>query len=572
MLWTAVAAWSALNAVWVEQMGVQLQPAVLSILLRAPRETGPVLASHLAAQPLWVAVGLLLGGVATVLIAWVLWRPGRVSANRSRHACAAVAAAAMVGVLGVARWAMGGVGVPGLTVEAMDYSSHWEALTWVFRSIGGGGSEADSSRTDYAVAGQREVLTQEGGELERPNLVMVLLESVSWRASSLGDPNADATPYLARLAGDGVSFDTTRVVVSHTSKALWAVLTSSTPVIRSDFVEAAPADRPYESLATILGRFGYRSGFFKMAKGSFECAPGLCCNLGYDWAWFRENLEDTSAYLGYLAGDDCRLIEPALAWAQEGSGPFLLTVLTSVCHDPFEVPAAPVMSPASQLCDRYRQAVRYTDSFLEQFCDCLASRGLDENTIVCVLGDHGTSFRSTAGRGRWFPYEETIRVPWVIRWPGHIKAGQRVRSACSHLDVTPTLLSLMGYDVARAGFEGIDALGQAGGERRHYFSSWYEGSPSGFVEGRRKVVYWPGVDKGFEYDLRADPDEERPGRVGPAETKAIRDAILAWTRRYEIQVDVDRFRSRLLYDHWETFSQGRRAWAYYRSGEGPARR
>ena len=155
---------------------------------------------------------------------------------------------------------------------------------------------------------------------DRPNVVLVFLESYAYSATSLGDGEADTTPFLARMAQEGVEFRQTRVLVSHTTKALWSTLTSTTPEIEANYAESVPVEQGYEGLCSLLRRAGYRSAFFKMGKGSFESAASLCRNLGYDWAWFRENLEDPSAHLGYLAGDDMRMVGPAFEWVDGGEG------------------------------------------------------------------------------------------------------------------------------------------------------------------------------------------------------------------------------------------------------------
>ena len=49
--------------------------------------------------------------------------------------------------------------------------------------------------------------------------------------------------------------------------------------------------------------------------------------------------------------------------------------------------------------------------------EALEARGLRDDTILCVIGDHGDGFRPESRQGRWAPYEEVIRVPWVMRWP-----------------------------------------------------------------------------------------------------------------------------------------------------------
>ena len=99
--------------------------------------------------------------------------------------------------------------------------------------------------------------------------------------------------------------------------------------------------------------------------------------------------------------------------------------------------------------------------------------------------------------------------------------------------------------------------------RRLYFSSWYPESPIGFVEGRRKVVYWPYPDKVFEYDLAMDPGEEDPRRIDPPASEAVKADILDWQGTSQIVIDPRRYTDDLLYEHWRTFSAGRKAWAYY---------
>jgi len=180
-----------------------------------------------------------------------------------------------------------------------------------------------------------------------------------------------------------------------------------------------------------------------------------------------------------------------------------------------------------------------------------------------VLGDHGESFRPDARRGRWVPYEEVLRIPWIIRWPTHVPAGRRVDWPCSQMDVAPTLLSLIGFDVSEAGFDGRDALTPVEPDRRLYFSSWFARSPLGFVEEDRKVVYWPYLRKVFEYDLGEDPGEKDPQLLQGSERESIIADIGRWQQGSTLRFSAKRFRKRLLFEHWYAFSSGRSAWSYY---------
>lgn len=560
-----VSTWAVLNAAWLITSGVQLQPGVLLVLARDPWNLWPLVQTHIVAN---LDKAISLGAIIFGLGAYFLWRfrrPVKVVALRAHHTRRAVAIATAIAVLFVAQSKVRSDPRLGFATELLGFSSHWYALA---STVAGTYEDQDPAvqNVDIPRIGQRQIGLPKCPTKDLPNVVLVLLESISHSATSLGNAKLDTMPHLTRLAAEGVEFRTTRVPVTHTTKAFWTTLTASTPIIRADYIEAVPIDQPYEGLPSILARVGYRSAFFEMSKGSFECAPGFFSNLAFDQAWFRENLQDASAYLGYLGGDDCRMIDPALEWAANESRPFFLMMITSVAHDPYQLPEwfdQPNQSEKTPY-EKYLQTVRYTDYFIGQLCKALKDRRLDENTILCILGDHGAGFRGKAGKGRWIPYEELIRVPWVIRWPGHIKGGQTIDWPSSQLDVTPTILKLIGFDIKDAGFEGKDAFTPSPPDRRIYFASWYANSPRGFVEGTRKIVYWPYLDKVVEYDLSADPGEKNnPKTIGPDEAEQFKRDILIWQNKGQMAIKAKRFTEQVLFSHWQTFSVGQSAWAYY---------
>jgi hypothetical protein len=159
--------------------------------------------------------------------------------------------------------------------------------------------------------------------------------------------------------------------------------------------------------------------------------------------------------------------------------------------------------------------------------------------------------------------EEIIRVPWIIRWPGHVEAGRSIERPCAQIDVAPTILSLAGFDVNNAGFEGQNAFDPCDAQRRLYFSSLPYDGPKGFVEGTRKVVYWPNIDKLLQYDIVLDPYELHPQDVPVGESDSIKSDILRWKDHTRIAIDPKRYIQRVVFSHWQTFSAGESAWAYY---------
>jgi membrane-anchored protein YejM (alkaline phosphatase superfamily) len=556
-----VSTWSVLNTGWLVRSGAQLQPGVLKIMIRDFKELWPFVQPQIAKSLGRIIILAIVVLAGCVYILRCLIRPQKVVLARIHHARWTAAKMLAVIVLLVAQPMFQTNSNPSFTKEILGFSNHWYALVSFVPSLTEG-QHTEVRTRNIARIGEREVIVPKYPSNNLPNIVLVLLESISYSVTPLSNPKLDTMPNLAGLAKESVEFTLTRVPVSHTTQAFWTTLTSTTPAIQAGYAEAIPVEEPYEGLASLLARAGYRSAFFEMSRGSFECAAGFFNNLGFDWAWFRENLEDPSAHIGLVAGDDCSMLKPAFEWASQGSEPFLLMMITTVSHEPFDVPAW-FDKPKEKPYEKYIQAIQFTDYFLGRLREELKGRGLEKNTILCVLGDHGTGFRSQTNKARWCPYEEIIRVPWVIHWPGHVKAGEKIDWPCSQMDVTPTILKLIGFDITNAGFEGRDAFTPSAPDRRFYFSSWFTNSPLGFVEGSRKVVYWPYLDKIFEYDLDADPMEENPKIVSPSEMEQIKREVLSWQDKSQIKINPKRYTEQFLYSHWQTFSTGSFAGAYY---------
>lgn len=553
-----IAVWSVLNLGWMLESRVQFQPGLVKAFFTDLGTVLPLIWSHLKDDKYFsIMLFGLLGSVLGIFI-WKMIRPNLVRPSWILRSRRIVISMGIILVSSLLQPELQSKSKLGFTGEVLAFNSHWHALVSTISSI----QLSDPIQTrNIPMTGQRDVQLPQAPPEKMPNIVLVLWESISYSQTTLADPKLDTTPFLKQLAEQGVQMRQTRALVSHTSKAFWAVLTGTTPVIQQDYVEAIPRDTSYESLPTLLGRSGYRSGFFEMSVGTYECAPGAFHNLGFDWAWFRENLQDESANLGYMAGDDFRMLKPALDWATQETGPFFLMFMTSISHDPFEVPSWYDQDKKDRY-QNYLQSLRCSDEFLKKLCQQLQERGLDKNTILCVLGDHGANLQSWAG-GRVVPYEELIRIPWVISWPGHLTPQEPIEWPCSQLDVTPTLLNLIGYDISQANFEGKNVFEPSPPDRRSYFSAWYANSPLGFIEGNRKIIYWPYLDKVFACDVTKDPQEKNYIPLAESEAESYKREILDWQLHSQIVFDAKWYSEKMLFDHWQVYIIGRTAWTYY---------
>ncbi len=103
----------------------------------------------------------------------------------------------------------------------------------------------------------------------------------------------------------------------------------------------------------------------------------------------------------------------------------------------------PTEKETRELIARYWGLCSLVDSYAGQILETLEELGLDENTIVVYTSDHGDMMGSHQLVAKTVMYQESVRVPFLIRTPGQ-KEARRVSGPVSQIDITPTLLDLMG--------------------------------------------------------------------------------------------------------------------------------
>jgi glucan phosphoethanolaminetransferase (alkaline phosphatase superfamily) len=533
-----VCTWSVIYAGYLIRMGTEVLPRVLLPLVRDPVNAVLMIGVNLIKAP--VASILLLGPslVALVFLFCVLARPALRAYDRRRFSirigvCLAVAVAATF-----ARAFVGGGG------SAYARSPHVRAVMSLFHP------RLEESRRRIPYLDQAQLPLR--GDPVKHNVVIFVLEGVQYAYTSLADEENGLTPHLSSLATRGAQFTNARSSVTHTTKALFAMLTGRFPSASEDLAEAVPAVRHYAGVATILRRqLGYRTAFFQSAKGDFESRPGLVHNLGFEKFWAREDLNDPNSYIAYLACDEFAMLEPIAEWIRQDEQPFALVVLCSVTHDPYDVPQW-YGEPAREPAERYRQTIQYTDGFIRELDAKLAGLGLADNTIFCVVGDHGEAFSEHGLSGHdQIAYEEALRVPFCLRAPSLVAPGTKVTQPVSSIDLTPTLLGLLGFETAGAGFDGIDALGVIPQGRRVYFCGWVREGPSGFVVGDSKYVYDPADKSVCLYGLPADPGEMVRICLPAAQAQEIGDSMVSWRKSTVFRLSQREPGKQTVFGRWE---------------------
>ncbi len=357
--------------------------------------------------------------------------------------------------------------------------------------------------TGYAT----QSLAQFAGSAAGLNVVMISLESTAAQYLSLyGAPDVgrgDPMPNLSILARRALVFENAYAVYPESIKGLFSVLCSRFPAFDSEPEEYENAE--CRSVATVLADAGYRTAMFHSGRFGYLGMEAIIRNRGY------QTLEDAGDIGGNhnssFGVDEPSTVARMLAWIDglPRGQKFFLTYLPIAGHHPYATPE-PGPFPATAEIDQYRNALHYGDASLGALMEGLRVRGLEQNTIWVIYGDHGEAFHQHEGNygHTFFVYEENVHVPLLIVFPRLMRRQERVRKVVSLVDTAPTILDLVAVPTPRD-YQGRTMLD--GTSRMALFFADYSLGLLGLRDGPWKFVYETGSGRAKLFDLERDPRE-----------------------------------------------------------------
>ena len=296
-----------------------------------------------------------------------------------------------------------------------------------------------------------------------------------------------STPVFNRLKSESLSFD--RFYVCPLSAPTRAEMLTGRYFLRTG---VSSVTRGYENMRTdevtiaeVLKENGYTTGCFgKWHNGRYypqhpnrqgfdEFVGFPVGHLGYYFdAFFLHNDEEKKS-TGYTSD---YFTDQALDFMERNSKkPFFCYVPYNVPHSPFQVPADYFNKYNSAGLDSTISSVygmvENMDSNIGRILQKIEDMNLAEETIVIFFSDNGPNTDRYNGgmKGKKGSVDEGgVRVPFYIRWPGHIKSGETDQLA-QDIDIMPTLINLCGlkYEPVNP-FDGIDLSGLISGRKKTF--------------------------------------------------------------------------------------------------------
>ncbi len=340
-----------------------------------------------------------------------------------------------------------------------------------------------------------------------PNVLFLLADE--WRAQSIGysgDANV-RTPVLDRLESESVNFENAVSGCSVCCPYRASLLTGQYPLTHGVFINDVELRPKGPTLGEVFRRAGYRTGFIgkwhvygspdgnygrRLAyippekRFGFDYWKACECTHDYNHSLYYDDDDRTPRYWpGYDAiaqtEDACRFIEER----RSGSGPFLLVLSLGPPHFPYataperyramyagrelqlrrNVPEGQRAQAAETLRGYYAHMTALDDCF-GRLLLTLDRAGVAGNTIVVFTSDHGDMMLSQGLTTKLYPWDESIRVPFLLRYPQALgRKGLRIQTPLNSPDIMPTLVALCGLRIPDS-VEGSDLSGLIVGASR----------------------------------------------------------------------------------------------------------
>ena len=359
---------------------------------------------------------------------------------------------------------------------------------------------------------QQKPVEKKAANTKKPNFVIILADDLGYGDLGCTGSTQIKTQAIDQLAKEGVFCTQAYVASPVCSPSRMGLLTGANPpaygVVTNPDTRWPHIDPSYmglpvekQTIANHLKKMGYATGCIgKWHLGSLPNGNSLGTepkfhptNRGFDefygflpggHNYFQTNKVDknyncpiesnysTPGHITYLTDD----------LATEGAGfitrhkkePFFLFMSFNAPHSPLQpkqedldkLKFIPDSTDALKDRKKYCALVLGLDRAVKTIMDALKENGLDENTCVVFLSDNGGPTPYTYACNA--PYagmkgtnlEGGIRVPFIVRWPKELKAGQKYEAAVSALDILPTFLTAAGNTeiLNEKGIDGINIL------------------------------------------------------------------------------------------------------------------
>src|SRR5262249_2734070 len=233
-----------------------------------------------------------------------------------------------------------------------------------------------------------------------PNVILVVLESVAARWTGVDGGTYDTTPSLATEAEQVLVVESAYAHIGRSSNSLVAILLSTYPKLDFREITEQFPNLPGTSLATVFKERGYHTAFMTPSDMSWAGWDKFLDHRGFGQVLDYRNLTSCPEMLTSWGVEDRCMVDAMVDFiGKERSSPSVLMARPTQSHHPYEMsPGVPELNllkehtPDDWELGHYLNVIHETDHQLTRLFDAVRRTGLDQDTLIEVVGDHGQAF------------------------------------------------------------------------------------------------------------------------------------------------------------------------------------
>lgn len=325
------------------------------------------------------------------------------------------------------------------------------------------------------------IITNDGGEEKRQNVIFITVESLSGKfLEYLGSTKGKITPNLDTLVNHSMFFTNFYAVGTRTIWGLEAAALSAPPKPGQSIIKRPHCENMF-SMGQLFKMRNYDLKFIYGGYGYFDNMNYFFENNGYQIVDRSAMPDNEVSFTNAWGVCDQDLFKRVIKEADQSFAvqkPFLNLVMTTSNHRPYTYPSGVVNIPSGT---GRAGAVEYCDFAIGEFIKNASAKPWFNNTLIVIMADHCAN---SAGKTE-LPFNE-YQIPLIIYNPTLIQP-QKIDKLCSQIDVAPTILSLLNWNY-ESKFFGKDILKMRPEEERAFIANYQR---LGLIKGNQLTILNP---------------------------------------------------------------------------------
>lgn len=289
----------------------------------------------------------------------------------------------------------------------------------------------------YRGGGETEQLVNFSSQAPPVNVILIIWESFTEKATHASAEGKEVTPQFNRLKQDGIYFSNVYACGDRTNKGVPGLLSGYPSMPNTTIIHSPGKSAKLKVVSQLFKKKGYVTPFFYGGEPEFANIKSYLLHGGFDPIVSREDFASKDMNSKWGAHDGV-VMERVFADLNRSPKPFFATWLTLSSHEPFETPV-PVAFAGDDITTRFLNSLHYTDETIATLVNKCSRQLWWNNTLMIITGDHGHRLPDTGQPA------DDFRIPMLWLGGALKQKGIVIDKVMSQIDLAATLAKQAGF-------------------------------------------------------------------------------------------------------------------------------